>query len=326
MNAMLPFLTLLQSPDSSAGAAGGAPPAAPPAAGAGAMPVAPGLDRLEQQVNQLWQELQRIAVLYGMNVLGALVILAVAWILARWAQRAMRKGLDRAHFDPTVSKFAGHVARWAILILAVVTCLAVVGVNITAIATVLGASGLAIGLASQGALSNLAAGLMLLVTRPFKVGDLIVVEGVMGIVDEIELFATKLNTPDNRRIIMPNNSIFGKVIENITFNPNRRVDIVVGVAYSTDLDAAKASIERSLAASTYVLKEPAPMIVLREFADSAITFDVRAWVQTKEFGFAKHDVIRVIKQGFDRDGIEIPFPQRVVHWRGPALADTGPRP
>ncbi|MBX3357881.1 MAG: mechanosensitive ion channel family protein [Phycisphaeraceae bacterium] len=295
-----------------------------PAATPDAAPKEGGFGNLEHQVSALWKDLQHLAVQYGLSVLGALVILIVAWILSRWAQRTIRRALDRAKFDPTVSKFVGHVTRWAILVLALVTCLAVIGVNITALATVLGASGLAIGLASQGALSNLAAGLMLLVTRPFRVGDVIVVDGFLGIVEEIELFATKLNTPDNRRIIMPNNSVFGKVIENITFNPNRRVDIVVGVAYSTDLDAAKASIERSLAGSALVLKEPPPMIVLREFGESSINFDVRAWAPTKDFALAKHDVIKVIKAGFDRDDIEIPFPQRVVWMQRTGNGEASP--
>ena len=255
----------------------------------------------------------RLAAEYGFKVLGALVILAVAWVAAGWARSVTRRGLDRAKFEPTIAKFAANAAKYLVLLIGVLSSLPLFGVNITALAALVGAGGLAVGLASQGALSNLAAGLMLLITRPFRVGDVIVVDGFSGIVDEIELFTTKLNTPDNRRIIMPNNSIFGKVIENVTHNPARRVPVSVGVAYDTDLDAARAALLRAAASVPTVSKEPGPSAGLTGLADSSINWDVHVWCKASDFGATRDQLIRAIKTSLDQAGINIPFPQRDVH-------------
>src|SRR5262245_42063299 len=216
-----------------------------------------------------YQTVIRLLTEHGLAALGALAVLVAGWVLSRWAKQLVRKALERAKFDVTLTKFLSGLTRYIVLILAGISCLAAFGVNITTFAAVLGAGGLAIGLGFQGALSNLAAGLMLLVTRPFKVGDAVVVDGFTGTVDEMELFSTRLNTLDNRHIIMPNSSIFGKVIENATYNATRRVEVLVGVSYEADIDQTRAVLERAMSGVPGVLPDPAPAVALNGLLPSS---------------------------------------------------------
>jgi small conductance mechanosensitive channel len=195
---------------------------------------------------------------YGLRLIGALIVMAIAFVVAAWARRVVLVALAKAHLEPTMSKFASNLARYAVLALGLMSCAPIMGINITAFAALLGAGGLAVGLASQGALSNGAAGLMLLITQPFKIGDTIVVEGTTGVVDEIQLFSTTLNTLDNRRILMPNNSIFGKVIENSTKNETRSTTFFTVVAPDSDVEKVRTTIQAACASCAAVLKEPAP--------------------------------------------------------------------
>jgi small conductance mechanosensitive channel len=249
---------------------------------------------------------------YAVQALGALAIMLAAWFLARWAARAVRAGLERARFDVTLTKFIAGMTRYLVLIIGLITCLGVFGVNITAFAAMLGAGGLAIGLGFQGALSNLAAGIMLLVTRPFKVGDAVVIEGFSGIVDEIELFSTRLNTYDNRHIIMPNSSIFGKVIENATYNATRRADISIGVSYDADIDRTREVLSQAILQVPGVLKDPAPAIALDKLGASSVDWVVRAWCRTTDLGSVKDGLVRQLKLSLDDAGISIPYPQMDV--------------
>ncbi len=256
---------------------------------------------------------------YGLRTVGVLVILMLAWILASWVRRGLRHGLERAKFDLTLTKFVSNASRYVIFLIALITCLGVFGVNITAFAALIGAGGLAVGLGFQGALSNLAAGFMLLVTRPFRVGDTIVVEGFTGVVDEIELFSTKLNTFDNRRILMPNTAVFGKVIENVTYHPTRRITLDVGVSYTADLEAAGAAMRGAVAGVPLVLRDPAPDIFLKGFGASSIDWMVGFWCKREDIGAARHEVVRAVKAALDEAQIDIPFPQMDVRVVGEAI-------
>ncbi len=264
-------------------------------------------------LHAIWTSVMETLARHGLAALGALAVLLAGWVLSRWASRAVRMGLERARFDVTLTKFLVGLTRYAVLILAAISCLAAFGVNITTFAAMLGAGGLAIGLGFQGALSNLAAGLMLLVTRPFKVGDSVVVDGFSGTVDEIELFSTRLNTFDNRHIIMPNSSIFGKVIENATYNATRRADVNVGVAYDADIDATRDVLTRAIASLPGVLKDPAPTVALSALGGSTVDWVVRVWAKTSDLAAAKEATIRAIKLALDEAGIAIPYPQMDVH-------------
>ncbi len=253
------------------------------------------------------------AIEYGPRVAGVLALLLAAWILSRWMRRAVLAALTRARFDQTLARFFANLSRWIVLLLAVLACLETFGVKSTSIAAVIGAAGLAIGLGFQGALGNLAAGVMLLIFRPFKVGDVVVVAGQLGKVEGIDLFTTDLDTPDNRRIIMPNGQIFGSVIENITHHPHRRVDVKVGAAYGADLDRTRAALEaavtRARSSQAGVLNDPPPEVVLIELGASSVNWEVRLWAAAPEFLAVRQALTAAVKRSLDEAEIGIPFPQ-----------------
>ena len=255
---------------------------------------------------------------FGLDLVGAVVLLILTWIVSRWVRRATTKGLTKANFDETLTRFFGNMAGWLVLILGVIAILGIFGVSTASFAAVLGAAGLAVGLAFQGTLSNFAAGVMLLVFRPFKVGDIIRAAGETGGVQEIDLLATKLDTLDNRRIIVPNSKIFGDTIENITFHPIRRVDVPVGVDYGADLDQVRAVLEKAAATVEGGLDDPPPQIFLGSLDDSAVTWEVRVWCNTPDWFDVHEATTRVTKKALDAAGIGIPFPQLDVHLDGAA--------
>jgi small conductance mechanosensitive channel len=213
-----------------------------------------------------------------------------------------------------------------IVVMAVVICLGQFGINTTSLAAVIGAAGLAIGLALQGSLTNIAAGVMLLIFRPFKVGDMIVANGQLAKVDEIELFFTRVDTPDNRRLIIPNSALFGTTVENITFHPHRRADIPVGVSYSADIDKTRKALERAVELTVGGLKDPAPMVFLKGFGASSVDWEVRVFAPAAEFGNVRQSLVRAIKIALDEAGISIPFPQMDVHLVAQAAAVAGGAP
>ncbi len=250
---------------------------------------------------------------YGVKVVGVVVFLLAAWILASWLRRTVRKGLLKAEFDPTLGRFISNLLRWIILILAILACLGTFGFQTTSFAALIGAAGLAIGLAFQGSLSNLAAGIMLLIFRPFKVADLINVAGQLGNVNEIDLFMTEIDTLDGRRVIIPNSQIFGNVIENLTHHPRRRVDVPVGVSYSADLDRTKAVLEAAVRRIPGALADPAPVIWLDSLGSSSVNWVLRVWTLKENFGEVRQATVRAAKMALDEAGISIPFPQMDVH-------------
>src|SRR5262245_48840194 len=243
--------------------------------------VAEHVGKARDWVTDLTEYSAQLLARYGFRVLGALIVLAVAYVLAGWTRRAVNAALAGAHLEPTIVKFTANAARYAVLFLGLMSIAPVLGVNVTAFAALLGAGGLAVGLASQGALSNGAAGLMLLITRPFKAGDTIVVDGTSGVVEEIQLFSTTLNTPDNRRIIMPNTSIFGKVIENSTRNANRATTFSTVVAPDSDVEKVRATLHRACVSCAAVLREPAPAVLLTDLSDGGLKWAITVWAETK---------------------------------------------
>jgi small conductance mechanosensitive channel len=265
-----------------------------------------------------------IAEYYGLRALFVLVLMSLAWTASSWSSSAIRTALARVKFDETLSIFLAKLVRWSILLLVGMTCLSYFGVETTGFAAIIGAAGLAIGLAFQGTLSNFAAGAMLLIFRPYKVGDLVTVAGHLGKVCEIELFTTAIDTLDRRRIIIPNSSIYGSVIENATFHAVRRVDVPVGVAYSADIDQTRAALERALRSVPDVVVDPAPEAALLELGASSVNWSVRGYAPRDKFGVVKQALIRAVKIELDRDGIGIPFPQLDIHF-DPQPAEEGRR-
>jgi small conductance mechanosensitive channel len=257
---------------------------------------------------------------YGVPAIKVIVILVVAWLVSSWLQRTVLRGLQRAKFDVTLSKFISNCARWVVLVFAIIGCVSVFGVDTTGFAAVLGASSLAIGLALQGSLSNLAAGVMLLIFRPFKVGDTISVGGQTGTVDEIELFTTRLDTGDNRRIIMPNAAIFGQTIDNITHHPVRRADISVGVDYAANIDRTREVLTRAVNSIQGRDPDRAPAVVLTDLGASSVNWQVQIWASRAQLGQVKQDTIRAIKLALDEAAIGIPFPQMDIRLLGSGVA------
>jgi small conductance mechanosensitive channel len=250
---------------------------------------------------------------YGLQILAALIIFFVGRWVARVAAGLVERALLKSKVDATIAKFAKHLTNIGLLVFVVIAALARLGVETTQFAVALGAAGLAIGLALQGSLANFASGFLMIVFRPFKVGDFIEAAGVKGVVEEIQIFNTIINTLDNIRVIVPNGQITGGNILNYTANGTRRVDLVVGVSYEDDLKKAKKVIEDVLAGDDRVLKEPAWTVAVSELGDSSVNFVVRPWVNSSDYWDAYFDITGKVKVALDENDITIPFPQRDVH-------------
>ncbi len=246
----------------------------------------------------------------GPGVLAALALLFLGWLLAGWVRRAVVRGCARTHVDMTLGKFLGNFSRWAILAFVIVTCMGTLGISTTGFATVIGAAGLAIGLALQGNLSNLASGVLLLIFRPFKVGDAVIVAGQTGIVDGIDLFTTNLDTGDNRRIIVPNSAIFGGVIENQTRHPQRQAVVTLPLSGAADLDESRRVLleaaQRIAASAEGAIKETGPSVALDNI--NPVTWTVAVWAQTPQHGTVRQALMREIKMAVDGAKIGTPPP------------------
>jgi small conductance mechanosensitive channel len=203
--------------------------------------------------------------------------------------------------------------RWVLLLFVVIAALSQLGIDTTSLVALLGAAGLAIGLSLQSSLANFAAGVMLIVFRPFTKGDFVEVAGTSGSVDNISIFTTTLTTPDNKEVIVPNGSVIGNNIVNYSARPTRRVDMVFGIGYGDDIKKAKELLEQIVAADTRVLAEPAPVVALGELADSSVNFLVRPWVNAEDYWSVLWDTTETVKLKFDEAGISIPYPQMDVH-------------
>ncbi len=264
-------------------------------------------------VDLLGQQIIEVISKYGLRVIAAFAILILGRILANILARASRKGMERAKVDDTLIGFVSGLVRAAILAFTVIAMLSKLGVQTTSFVAVIGAAGLAVGLALQGSLSNFASGVLLLIFRPFKKGDFVEAGGSSGSVQEIGIFTTVLHTPDNKKVIVPNSEITGGVITNYSANDTRRIDMVAGIGYGDDIAKAKAVLERIVHSHELVLGNPAPVIELSELADSSVNFVVRPWVKAGDYWRVRFDLNEAIKTEFDREGISIPFPQRDVH-------------
>ena len=250
---------------------------------------------------------------YGLKVLGAIVIFIVGRWIAKLLANLVEKSLSKAKVDKTLTKFANSICYVAILIFVIIAAIGILGVPIVQFSVVVGAAGLAIGLALQGSLANFASGVLMLIFKPFKVGDFVEVSGAKGTVKEIQIFNTVLAAPDNVRVIIPNAQITGGNILNYTVNGTRRVDLVVGVSYEDDLKKAKNVIEESLASDERILKAPAPTVAVSELGDSSVNFVVRPWVKPSDYWDVYFGMTEKIKLNLDENGISIPFPQRDIH-------------
>jgi small conductance mechanosensitive channel len=253
------------------------------------------------------------ATTYGIKIVGAIIILILGRIAAGIGRKGVRRVLKKTKTDPAIVGFVGGLIYVLILTFAVLAALAKFGIQTASFVAVLGAAGFAIGFALQGSLANFAAGILILVLRPFKVSDYIDGAGVAGTVKEIELFTTVLATPDNVKIMVPNSKLFGDTIKNFSAFDTRRIDLVIGIGYTSDIQRAYDTIDNLIKEDRRILSDPAAQIAVSELADSSVNFVVRPWVKKEDYWPVKFDLTRRIKESFDAKGIEIPFPQRVIH-------------
>jgi len=264
---------------------------------------------MEDVLNSIYRYLSE----YGLKVIGAIIILVVGRWIVKLISQLIEKALIKSHVDKTLAKFAKNLSNIGLLVFVVIAALASLGVETTQFAVVVGAAGLAIGLALQGSLANFASGFLMIVFRPFKVGDFIEAAGVKGTVKEIQIFNTIVNTPDNVRAIIPNAQITGGNIFNYSVNGTRRVDLVVGVSYEDDLKKAQEVIGQVLAADDRILEDPPATVAVSELGDSSVNFVVRPWCKAADYWDVYFDITAKVKLSLDQNGISIPYPQRDIH-------------
>ena len=250
---------------------------------------------------------------YGPMILTALVIFIVGRIVVGMIVSLLKKVMGKANVDETLTKFIASLVRIFLLMVVVIAALEALGVNTNSMIAILGAAGLAIGLALQSSLSNFSSGVMLIIFRPFKAGDFIEAGGAVGVVEEIRIFNTLMKTGDNKSIIIPNGNIMGNNITNYSAKETRRVDMVFGIGYDDDLKKAKNLLEKIVSEDSRVLQDPAPVIAVSELADSSVNFIVRPWVKSADYWGLYWDFMEKVKITFDAEGISIPYPQQDVH-------------
>ena len=269
---------------------------------------------MDNQTRELIENVIAIGVEYGVDIAGAIVLLVVGWTVAGWIRRVIRRTLDSVPvLDETLKPLIANLVRYAVLIFVLIAVLNQFGVQTTSIIAVLAATGLAIGLALQGMLANIASGVMLLFLRPFNVGEYVEAGGIAGTVAEIGLFNTEIKSSAGPGLVVPNSKIWDGPITNFSRNPTRRFDIAVGIGYDDDIDGAMALLKGLLTGDDRVLDDPEPLVVVQELGDSAVIINLRAWTRSGDYGATVWDLNKEIITELQATGYSIPFPQRDVH-------------
>jgi small conductance mechanosensitive channel len=250
---------------------------------------------------------------FGKNLVIALLIFYVGRMAIALIVRGLRKLMQKQDVDKTLETFVCNLVRMALLVVVIIAAIGALGIQTTSFIAIFGAAGLAIGLALQGSLSNFAAGVLIVLFRPYRVGNYIEGAGISGTVEQVQILTTILITPDNKEIIVPNSQIMNSIITNYSANDTRRVDMVVGVSYDDDIDKVRSTIEDLVAADDRILDEPACTIAVSALADSSVNFVVRPWVKSGDYWGVMFDMTEAIKKRFDEEGISFPFPQQDVH-------------
>jgi len=266
-----------------------------------------------EKLNLDSQEIIDLVLKHGTNLLMALLVLVIGLIVIRWISRALGRLMKKSNVNESLIPFLKSITNITLKVLLFVSILSMVGIEMVSFVAILGAAGLAVGLALQGTLQNFAGGVMILLFKPYKVGDFIEAQGHAGSVKEIQIFNTILTTPDNSMVVIPNSPLATQSLRNYTAEPKRRIDFSFGIGYGDDIDKAKAVLTKLANADERVLKDPEPMIVVEALADSSVNLKVRVWVNTGDYWSLYFDMQESVKKTFDAEGISIPFPQRDVH-------------
>jgi small conductance mechanosensitive channel len=263
--------------------------------------------------NQLLEMAQTKGIDFGINLAMALAIYFVGKFVISLVVRGIHKVMQAREVDKTLETFVCNLVSVLLLVVVIIAAIDRVGIQTTSFIAIFGAAGLAVGLALQGSLSNFASGVLIVLFRPYKVGDFIEAAGIAGVVEQVQILTTVLKTGDNKQIIVPNGQIMDSIITNYSANDTRRVDMVVGVSYDDDLDKVRSTLQELIDAEDRVLDEPACTIAVSALADSSVNFVVRPWVKTSDYWGVMFDMTEAIKKRFDQEGISFPFPQQDVH-------------
>jgi small conductance mechanosensitive channel len=249
----------------------------------------------------------------AINVVTAIAIFYFGRMVVALLMRGLKKMMQAQDVDVTLQTFVANLVQMVLLVFVIIAAISALGIQTTSFIAILGAAGLAIGLALQGSLSNFASGVLIVMFRPYKVGDFVEAAGISGVVEEVQILTTVLKTGDNKKVIVPNGQIMDSVITNYSANDQRRVDMVVGVSYGDDLDKVRSTLEQLVAADERILDDPACTIAVSALADSSVNFVVRPWVKSADYWGVMFDLTEAIKKRCDKEGISVPFPQRDVH-------------
>jgi len=268
----------------------------------------------QEQIEERLNQVVTMGTTYGMSVIGAIVILIIGMWFSGKAKKWTLKAFSKSEkMDITVATFLASMVKYAVIAFTLIAVLERFGVQTTSFVAVLGAMGLAVGLSLQGTLGHVASGVMLLMFRPFKVGQFVEAGGISGTVKGITLFSTELDTPDNKRIIVPNGNVWGQAITNFNFHDTRRVDMLFGIGYGDDVDKAMGIIRDCIARDTRIHQDPEPFVMVTNLNDSSVDITVRVWALGADYWGVMFDTTKAVKLAFDEQGIEIPFPQTVIH-------------
>jgi small conductance mechanosensitive channel len=264
-----------------------------------------------EQYSAVTAELIDLGVRYGLSFLSAIAVLIIGSLMAKWLSRALRRRLEGVDkFDQTLTPILAQIVRYAVLVFTLILVLAEFGIQTTSIIAVLGAAGLAIGLALQGTLQNVSAGMMLLLLRPFHVGDYVDTGGGSGTVDEIGLFMTRMSTTQGLFVAVPNSQIWSSPITNYSKHPRRRLDLLIGISYDDDIDRAVTVFIELAKSDSRVLNEPAPVVVVKNLGESSVDLELRAWTARTDYWSVRFEMTRAVKIACDQAGISIPYPHR----------------
>ena len=264
-------------------------------------------------VNKIIAFMQTDGLAFGIDVVIALLIFFVGRIIIGILVRVMSAAMQKNGVEKTLETFVNNLVRTALLIVVIIAAIGQLGIQTTSFIAIFGAAGLAVGLALQGSLSNFASGVLIVMFRPYKVGDFVEAAGISGSIEQVQILTTIFKTGDNKQVIVPNSQVMNSIITNYSANDTRRIDMVVGVSYDDDLDKVRKTLEEIVAADARVLDDPAPQIAVSELADSSVNFILRPWCATSDYWSLKFDLIETIKKRFDKEGISFPYPQQDVH-------------
>jgi len=268
---------------------------------------------MDADIEKYQKLIETYAIPWGIKIVAAIAIFVIGRIVAKLIVKMIKKVMKKANIEQTLRDFLGNIIQAILMVVIVIAALEQLGINTTSVLAVFAAAGLAVGLAFKDSLSNFAAGIMLVVFQPFKIGDFIEAAGIGGVVEHIRIFNTVMRTGDNREITVPNSQIYSGIITNFSARDTRRIDLVIGIGYEDNIARAKTIIEDIIREDSRLLTDPEPTIMLVELGESSIDIAVRPWVNTGDYWTARADLLQNIKEAFDAEGISIPYPQRDVH-------------